>query len=319
MSLHKNAFKTLLYKYNLDVGAYFLPKKKFSYQLTRKILHQFAFFIKRNTIDSFRKLGINPVKQINTPRFLEANPVFSNFFQLCFKYHFFRSQLDTKENRLLSYWMGSHLQKLNKFLPTKLYYLHNRYFFSLNKKLPYVTTPKFLDSQLQLIDYFTTHYCFHSKARFKTFYRKYEVQCRRFANSLNFGAHSLLINQLFLTNSFPTTKFCYTLIRLGGVFVNKKICKSPHRLIKVYDSFFISPPFLRLTSHFFLQRLKKERIIFNVPNYFVYDYSTFFFYIWRKPTKEETYFLHFYPFSYDTLYFPSFQKFNSIYKMNVLR
>lgn len=79
------------------------------------------------------------------------------------------------------------------------------------------------------------YFCFSSVNQMKTMFRKYEFI--RLNHKNNLGIYGIFISQLFRTNIFPTTRYCYVLVKMGAFYLNGKLCINPQKTLKVGDSF----------------------------------------------------------------------------------
>lgn len=290
-------------------------KKKFSYKLTRRILHRFSFLLKTEVVTALRDGHPQDYKFYNKIKFMggRGKPVPSEFMKLFYNYHTLHNCFNPHQHRLLGFWVGSKLARIKSKIPSKFYFLNERFYFSVGKKLPFVRRRKFIPFQNHLVKYYMVHYCFSKPTKLKTLYSRLEKRSGALYHRKSFGINSILINQLFRTNIFINTRFCYLFIKMGAVEVNGHVCKNPHKPLKLYDTFTISPPFLKMASNLMKIRLKKKiKLMFNIPNYLSYDYKVLSFFLWRLPTAWENYLFHSFPFVNTRLYFPQLEKINHL-------
>ena len=283
--------KRFIFKFSIDIWGNYLAKKKFNSKFSKKILLNFENFLRFNMIRKIRPADMYLLKYV-TKKKLKKSPSlqypkkYNMFFKHLFKYYFLHTKINKLNNILLSSWTKSMLKKFKYKTPSILYDLNYQNFFSIGKKLPYIKRNNYINAKKLDFYKYKFYYCFSSNTRFKNILKKIEYSFHK--NNLQFGISSLFLDVLFKTNLFPTTRFSYTLIKIGGVFLNDFKELNPYKQLFVFDHFRINPFFFKIIIKLFLRRLKKKfNLVYNIPNYIDFDYKIMSFYIWRLPTDKE--------------------------------
>ena len=141
------------------------------------------------------------------------------------------------------------------------------------------------------------YFCLPTLSQTKSFIRKQELSYyKRAAGRIFLGMEWNILNLLFRTNLFPTTKFAYALVKLGGVLVNGESVQNPRAMLRIFDSFQLHPAFIRSVFFYFMERLWRRTIRINSPTYLSCNYRLMHFVIWRAPTIRERKFTNTHPF-----------------------
>ena len=110
------------------------------------------------------------------------------------------------------------------------------------------------------------------------------------------GIEGCFLNLLFRTNLFLTTKQAYTFLKLGAFLINNKPVTNPYKILSIFDSFSIHKSFRKIIWAIFLDKIRQNLILVNIPNYLDYNYRLLNFFIWRLPTDQESRFVYSFPF-----------------------
>lgn len=308
----RSGYKNLLYKKKYDIWTKFLLKKKLNYRLTKFLLHKFSFELRYYLLKAQRKMNYTykiRKKRRRTPlRFLRrrlhlkgVRPIWkrslfekkNNFFKNLNRY-FKIKRLVRQDSSILLYWQMSALLYKKKRLGRKIFQKNKTFYYSLGRRLPRFKKTR-LKKHLGVVSQaYPLHFCFKDLNKLIT-YRNY-ISKLNFKDPNFFGLESVLLNQIFRVNLFPTTRYCYLFIKLGHVYLNGRVCRNPHQLVKVGDTFKINNKLLKRLTAFLWLHLKKKRVAINAPNYIDCNYKVFSFHIWRRPTRQEAMVTETFPF-----------------------
>lgn len=230
-----------------------------------------------------------------TTLLMDEKPVkLPTLFILLFK-NYYSYKIKTKyRSSLINSWCLNRLLRMKNYLPRRLFFLNKSQYFDLGKRLPRVKNFNYIQQKrvdLLKLQYF---YCFKKLSTVRRFL--YKIEYSRSTWHYKYGLSSMLVHMLFRLNLFPNIKFCYTAIKLGFVLLNGLKTTNPFKSVVMLDTISIQPTFIKFVFRYFLKRLRKYRLLVNIPSFFDYDYRTMRFHIWRDLTVNEQYFSYEYPF-----------------------
>lgn len=281
----------------------FIKAQKLWFQENDKIFYKFDWDIKDYKRVHKERVYPRITTNVELPYLDKLKTLDKFFFFYMLKYYNKYFSFFSPQPNLLATWMRLRFNRLRKTYPRKAYQLTEKHFISLNKRPPFVHRIRFINARKLIASYHVAYFCFSSFKKLKNMLRKYEYSFVK--KKISLGLHGAVISQLFRTNIFPTTKYCYALIKMGALCVNGRTCTNPYKILVVGDSFSINKKFIKKCSKLLRYRLRKDFILVNIPNYIDYCYKTFHFLIWRQPLPRELYFTYFYPFANKQMYIPS--------------
>lgn len=296
--------KSILKSYNTDLWGVHATKRKFGKTL-QKILVNFENNLRRTWIYELKPEFMRfPFFIFRNSRFktppknliIKSNP--TNFFFFLFKNYFAYKVRTTKKSKLITNWVINHINRIKRNLPRRLYFLNKAQYFSVGQRLPRIQAPNYIRFKRVQFYKLKTFYCFKKVSTLRRFLQN--IEYRQSQWNYKWGLSSTLVHMFFRTNLFPTMKFCYALINIGGAQINGKIVTSPFKSVNLYDTISITPAYIKYFFKYFLKRVKNRLLLTNIPNFFDYDYQTMRFCVWRELTTSEQYFWYEYPFQRPT-------------------
>lgn len=289
-------YRKLLPKYKIDLWGNFMTKKKYKLRLYKNFLYRFESIIRGNYLRSvqiFAKYySKSPRNKLPYEKFRYSKKKKINFLKnIFFKnlqiyYDFYNINILNPKNNLFTIWSKSSILKTHSYLYRKLKFYNIRLFISRDIRRAKIVLP---DRKLsRTLDFYRMQYYFgfNTTKRFRRYVRLYETSYSAYKQE-HFGLEGLLPHILFRVGLFPTIRYCYLLIKLGGLELNSKLMNNPYKVMQLYDSIKIVPPFIKLLFKFFKFRLKSGLVWIPPPNYIDYDFKLMNFFIWRRPTKIE--------------------------------
>lgn len=138
------------------------------------------------------------------------------------------------------------------------------------------------------------YYGFRSLKLFLTFFKKFEMGYS--SSRFGIGLEGLIVHLLYRCNLVSTVRGAYLLVRLKAIQVNKTVVHTPHKCLRVGDTFGVLPRYTNAVFKAFKKMLKRRLLRINTPNYLEYNYRLMFFLVWRRPTRSERLFLHHAPY-----------------------
>ena len=277
----------------------FLKSKKLQFsRLLKKNLISFEFNLRHKFLRNLRPFRMR-LPRFRYPWFVRKKknprPNARIFFRtLLSRYFIFKHDILPTQNSFLAAWKISKLRKIKLNLGRRLYRHNNLQYFSVGERLPFVKKkPRSYLEKVNLLA-LRQFYCFKRNAPFKNFW--FKIMKRQGGTCYQAGVSSTLLHMFFRTNLFPTTKFCFALIKMGGVLINSKVVTNPYAPLRTYDVLQVSDSFRLLVFGYFLKRVQNKQLLVNIPNFFDYDYRLLYFCVWRPLTVQESSFWFQYPF-----------------------
>lgn len=115
-----------------------------------------------------------------------------------------------------------------------------------------------------------------------------------FKNSV--GIESVLVLFLFRLNFFVNLKVAYRFIKNFGVFIDGRLFFNPYFFLSEGQIVNFKKKFFFFFIDYLKNRLKKSKVLLNIPDYILADYKTFSFTIGRKPFNSEIILPYDFPF-----------------------
>lgn len=232
------------------------------------------------------------------------------FFFNLFNYTNYYKNKFVFASKLESIWMKTHLVRL-KFVVPKLWgKVYHQGSLKYTYKRPYkkISTMNY-HNKVELLKQLN-FFCFSTLGQTRKFLKRIEFLKR--PDPIFLGLEGCFLNILFRTNLFITTKQIYTFIKLGAFQINNQIIYNPYKILSIFDSFSVNKKFFYTIWSIFLDKIRNDLILVNIPNYLDYDYKLLNFFIWRLPTELESRFVYSFPFfrpliNYTKKYPPKFQ------------
>lgn len=275
---------------------YLVLRLKFSFNKI-KILKKFFFnqqkIVSRNYFLKFKyHLYYNYLQKKSF--FLKKTSLKKLFFLNLFNYSTYCNNKLSITPKLESIWIKTHLIRLKFVLPKLLGKLYYKYSLKRIIKRPFkrLSTMDY-HNKVELLKHLN-FFCFSTLSQIRRFLKRTEFMRR--PNNIYLGIEGCFLNLLFRTNLFLTTKQAYTLIKLGAFSINNKVIINPYKILSIFDFFSVNKPFIKLIWSTFLNRIRKNLILVNIPNYLDYNYKLLNFFIWRLPTEQEARFVYSFPF-----------------------
>ena len=244
--------KLLLFKYYTDPWSSFILRRKYKNRIMLRIMERFENSIRIILLRKIRRTEMHYQK-----RKIKKKNIRNFIFRILFKFYGIQRTFNQSTNSLLNYWKKTHIRRSKKKIAPRFFRMNYLYFYAVEKRLPYIKPRLYFIQRKLDFKKFRLYYCFSSNQKFKYYLKKVEYNFIK--TPLQFGISSLLVEFIFKTNIFPTTRFSYNFIKIGGVLVNNFCVKNPHKSLKVFDLIRVNPIFIRLVFNYFRLRLKKKK------------------------------------------------------------
>lgn len=276
---------------------YLISKLKFTTNRVRILknffLLQYKLFLKNKFLKIKYDYYLNKIEKKNIFSF-DKSALRKIFFYNLFKYSTFYNNRFSFVSKFESIWIKSHLVRLKFILPKDLGKMYHQNSLKWLIRRPYkkLSTINF-HNKVELLKQLN-FFCFSTLSQTRKFLRR--VEFLKKPNIIYLGLEGCFINLLFRTNLFLTTKQIYTFIKLGAFKINEVTVLNPYKVLSIFDSFSVNKKFFFIIWSFFLDKVRKNLILVNIPNYLDYDYKLLNFFIWRLPTETECRFTYSFPF-----------------------
>lgn len=260
--------------------------------LKKFFLLQYRLFFKNNFFKLKYIYYLNKLKKKESS--YDRSALRKIFFFNLFKYSSFYNNRFTFVSKFESTWVKSHLVRLKFILPKSLgrIYHQNSLKWVIRRPFKKLSTINY-HNKIELLKQLN-FFCFSTLSQTRRFLRR--VEFLKKPDLIYLGLEGCFLNLLFRTNLFLTTKQVYTYIKLGAFKINDLTSYNPYKVLSVYDNFSINKKFLSVIWSIFLDKIRQNLILVNIPNYLDYDYKLLTFFIWRLPTELESRFTYSFPF-----------------------